>query len=287
MKYLLMGFLLIFNFSISAQVDKLLVVESFAFDSIMINEELMVLDTIITLRGQQTKREASQKKINIANQLAAIYDANVMKIINAETLNLQLFKVHRIEYLRVKRDLKRIENKHYKIFGNVSWYWNGSADAKNKIGYSIPRDSTTGKYLEVGFSGGMDIILAANLHANAELNIINSSVFKLSFSSKAGVMLVPNGEYYISYYAPGLKFSVPINNVWLTATYGKEYLRYHVEYEGYSGPNTDVIDRRIDIGLKFYESKNTAIEFYYPIRLDKDVIPWWTAGVVASYNYRF
>lgn len=295
MRYLITSIFLLFVCVLLGQKDELIIVEPFAIDSISIDNDLMLMDEVIHIKGWHSTHNVNEKKYQIALDSALILNANVRKITDIEHLEVQLYRVGKVEYDKIKIDFERVKEQHDRRYEELSWFYKLSADKKDncwykenrfKSWYSIPRDSTTGKYLEVGFSGGMDILFALNLHANVELNMLNTSLAKISFSNKAGVMSVPIGEYWITYYSPGIKLSVPIKNVWLTATYGKEYLKYHVQREGYTGSETDVIDTRIDIGLKFYKSKNTSIEFYYPLRLDREVIPWWTGGIVASMNYR-
>jgi hypothetical protein len=96
-------------------------------------------------------------------------------------------------------------------------------------------------------------------------------------------MYVFTQDYSLLYISPGIKLSFPISNIWFTATYSQEYIRFfgkHLE------PFNDVIDHRIDIGLKFYKD-NLSTEIYYPLRLDEEVVEWYYGGIVFGVNYRF
>ena len=282
-----------------AQQTEVLVIEPFAVDSIIIDKRHLRKTLNIISKGWFKSDVTYGKLLKTAIDSTKINKCNILKVVDVNSENhiirAELYHLDNKAYAQINRRLHHIEKQHQERYNEISWIRkitvnkyedNWYRENRFKSWSSIPRDSTTAKYIEVGIAGGMDIILAMNLHVNTELYLLNTSFVKISLSNKAGVMLVPMGEYYITYDSPGIKFSVPIKNVWLTATFGKEYLRYHVNDENYSGIKKDVIDKRIDLGLKFYKTKEISLEFYYPLRLDDDVIPWWTGGIVISANYR-
>lgn len=282
-----------------AQQTEVLVIEPFAVDSIIIDKRHLRKTLNIIGKGWFKSDVTYGKLLKTAIDSTKINKCNILKVVDVNSENhiirAELYHLDNKAYAQINRRLHHIEKQHQERYNEISWIRkitvnkyedNWYRENRFKSWSSIPRDSTTAKYIEVGIAGGMDIILAMNLHVNTELYLLNTSFVKISLSNKAGVMLVPMGEYYITYDSPGIKFSAPIKNVWLTATFGKEYLRYHVNDENYSGIKKDVIDKRIDLGLKFYKTKELSLEFYYPLRLDDDVIPWWTGGIVISANYR-
>ena len=307
MKKIIIGIFTLLSQLSWTQNSNLIIIEPFAIDSITIDGSMLLAATEIVPKSGWRFRSDDKYEVYLRRAIDSTLskNGNVLKILDYTSsknefgswsqMKIEIYKVDNINYQNIKERLKEVNKFHNDRFKNLSWirkktvtkYEDGwYKENRFKAWRSIPRDSTTGKYLEVGVSGGMDIILAFNLHVNTELYLLNTSYAKISLSNKAGIMLVPMGEYYITYDSPGIKLAVPIKNIWLTATFGKEYIRYHVNDENYSGIKTDVIDKRIDIGLKFYKTKRTSIEFYYPLRLDDEVIPWWTGGIVMSANYR-
>jgi len=292
-----------------SQSEDYIVVEPFAVDSIRIDSTLLLNSLTIKPKTKWGFSLSSNNEYGVflsrAIDSLILREGNVLKIVkytnsstnsgSLATMDIEIYKVDENTFYDLYMLHEKVKKKHKKRLENLPWIMKQSItkyedgwykENRFKSWYSIPRDSTTGKYLELGGSAGVDIILALNLHLNAELYLWNSSWFKISLSNKAGIMAVPMGEYSITYTSPGIKIAFPIKNVWLTGTFGKEYLRYHIEDEFYSGRKTDIIDKRIDIGLKFYKSKTKSIEVYYPLRLDDDIIPWWTGGIVFSMNYR-
>lgn len=291
------------------QSEDHIVVEPYAVDSVRIDSTMLLTSLVIKPKTKWGFSLSYNNEYSVflsrAIDSLILQEGNVLKIVKCTdsstnsgslaAMDIEIYKVDENTFYDLYKLHEEVKKKHKKRLENLPWIMKGTItkyedgwykENRFKSWYSIPRDSTTGKYLELGVSAGMDIILALNIHVNAELYLLNSSRFKISFSNKAGIMAVPMGEYSITYNSPGIKIGIPIKNVWLTGTFGKEYLRYHVEDEFYSGRKSDVIDKRIDIGLKFYKSKKRSIEVYYPLRLDDDIISWWTGGIVFSMNYR-
>jgi hypothetical protein len=139
---------------------------------------------------------------------------------------------------------------------------------------------------ELGGNVGSDLLLVGlNIHNNFEVHLLNTQYGKLSLANKGGVMLMPLHGYGLLYTAPGPKLSIPFWNTWFTVFYSREYIMY---FGGEHLTRTyDDIDHRIDFGLKFYKSEQSSMEIYYPLRLDPDVVPWWTGGIVLGINYLF
>jgi len=295
------------------QSEDHIVIEPYALDSIQVDSSLLLQSFIIKPKTKWGFSLSSNNEYEVflsrAIDSMLVKGGNVLKVLECTTddfnhsynsrslveMKVEIYQLDENEYYDLYLQHEEIKNKHEKRYEDLSWirkktvtkYDDGwYAENRFKSWYSIPRDSTTGKYLELGVSAGSDILFALNMHFNTELYLLNKPYVKVSLSNKVGFMWVALAEYAITYDAPGIKLAVPIKNVWLTATYGKEFLRYHVPQEGLSVPKKDVIDKRLDIGLKFYKSKTKSIEVYYPLRLDDDVIPWWTGGIVMSMNYR-
>lgn len=280
-----------------------LIIEQYAKDSISIHDSLLVKKLKLTHGWRHKSYEDFRLKAVDSTQTQ---EGNILKIVlfqeapsnNAgfsmkeNKMEIEIYKVDATTYKELEQKIETqnlkqsiwLENRSWgaKVFGDDKY--SAPTPDEDRFFFTQHRDSTSAHRFELGVYAGMDILAALNLHINTEFHLINSRYSKISLSNKAGGMMVAAG-YSLAYTAPGIKLAVPIKNHWLTLTYGKEFIQY---YNG-SGERdgTSVIDTRIDIGLKMYKNNNTSMEIYYPLRLDKEVIDWWTGGIVLGINKRF
>lgn len=272
------------------------VIDLFASDSISVKRKYLINSLYLSRKGwvstNETKNEVYEKlRVRALDSLAA-YKGNVLKICSFNGgMRVELHSVDREEFDLLSDRISQIIEKHNRdmehlemsskdfIYADLS-----PKPAESKFWYTIDRDSTVAHKFELGVYGGSDILAGFNLHINGEYHFVNTSYAKLALSSKSGIMLVAAG-YGLGYVSPGIKLSVPIDKFWFTLVYGKEFIRFSNNVD--RDRRTATIGKRLDFGLKMYKDENASVELYYPVRLEPDVIAWYTGGLVIGLNKRF
>lgn len=272
------------------------VIELYASDSISINRKSLIntiyLSRIGWVLGSETDNERYEILRTRAIDSLLNYEGNILRICSfTGGMRVEFHKLDDITFNSIERQIKYFDNKQQKILkehplSKEKLKYNDLTPKppEEQFWFTIPRDSTIENRIEIGIYGGSDILAGFNLHNNIEVHILNTSFGKISISNKVGIMLVAAG-YGLYYDSPGLKLSIPITKFWFTIIYSKEFIRYSGDIG--NSQRTDVIDKRIDIGLKMYKPKDLSFEIYYPLRLDKEVIDWYTGGIVVGVNKRF
>lgn len=149
---------------------------------------------------------------------------------------------------------------------------------------SIESDSINWPIIEIGGGAGLEYFaLLYNLNIAADLYLINRKNYKISISNRSG-LIAGIGPGALIYTFPSIKYQQNISNYWLLLGIGREYGKivsgFDIDNENYQ------LDYRIDLGLRIYNSANSSVEFYVPIR-GGDRFPWYFTGLSVNYYFMF